>query len=129
MRAISVLGNAKSNCHRKTHAVELDGAGRKYMHLTRGDLAHESVREVSTVRSSEEARRKVGGAKERRVTRAEPEPSPRQEARRRLKGKRRCNCGSHPCGAVHRGEWTLTGVTGLAVESKRWREGARDATQ
>ena len=35
--------------------VELDGAGRQYMHLTRGDLEHESVREVSRVRSSEEA--------------------------------------------------------------------------
>jgi hypothetical protein len=33
MRVISVLGNAKSNRHRKTHGVELDGAGRKYMHL------------------------------------------------------------------------------------------------
>ncbi len=56
MRAMSVLANAKSNCHRKTHEVELDGAGRKYMHLTRGDLAHESEREVSKVRSSEDAR-------------------------------------------------------------------------
>jgi len=81
MRAISVLGNAKSNRHRKTHEVELDGAGRKYMHLTRGDLAYESGREVSIVRSSEEACRKASGAKERRVTRAGPEPSPWQKAR------------------------------------------------
>jgi len=79
MRAISVLANAKSNGHRKTHEVELGGAGRKYMHLTRGDLEHESVREVSRVRSSEEARRKSGGAKERRVKRAGPEPSPRRK--------------------------------------------------
>ena len=126
---MSVLGNAKSDCHRKTPMVELGGAGRKYMHLTRGDLVHESGREVSTVRSSEEARRKAGGTKERRVTRAGPEPSPRPEARRRSKGKRRCNCGSHPCGAAHCDEWILNGVTGLAAESKRWREGARDATQ
>ena len=125
MRAISVLANAKSNGHRKTHEVELGGAGRKYMHLTRGDLEHESVREVSRVRSSEEARRKAGGAKERRVKRAGPEPSPRQEARRRSKSKRRCNCGSYPCGAVNWGEWILIWVKGLSVESKRWREGAR----
>ena len=51
MRAISVLRNAKSNCHRKTHEVKLDGTGRKYRHLTRGGLEHESVREVSIVRS------------------------------------------------------------------------------
>jgi len=75
---MSVLGNAKSDCHRKTPMVELGGAGRKYMHLTRGDLGHESGREVSTVRSSEEACRKAGGAKERRVTRAGPAPSPRR---------------------------------------------------
>jgi len=30
---MSVLGNAKSNSHRKTHQVEPDGAGRKYMFL------------------------------------------------------------------------------------------------
>jgi hypothetical protein len=30
---MSVLGNAKSNSHRKTHQVEPDGTGRKYMFL------------------------------------------------------------------------------------------------
>lgn len=70
MRAISVLGNAKSNRHRKTHQVEPDGTGPKkmFMHLTRGDLRHESGGEVSRGRSSEEARRKAGGAKGRRTT-------------------------------------------------------------
>ena len=33
MWAISVLGNAKSNRHRKTHGVESDGTTRKYMFL------------------------------------------------------------------------------------------------
>jgi hypothetical protein len=33
MRAMSVLGNAKSNRHRKTYPVEPDGTGRKYMFL------------------------------------------------------------------------------------------------
>jgi hypothetical protein len=129
MRAMSVLGNAKSKPHRKTHEVELDGAGRKYVHLTRGDLAHESGREVSRVRSSEEAWRKAGAAKARRVTRAGPETSPRQEASRRSKSERRGNGGSHPCGAGHWGEWILIRMTGLTDESKRWREAARDATQ
>ena len=72
MRAISVLGNAKSNRHRKTHQVEPGGAGPKkmFMHLTRGDLRRESVGEVSRGRSSEEARRKAGGAKGRRTQEA-----------------------------------------------------------
>ena len=56
MRAMSVLGNAKSNRHRKTHRVEPGGTGRKFMHLTRGGLACESVRGVSRGRGSEEGR-------------------------------------------------------------------------
>lgn len=69
MRAISVLENAKSNRHRKTHQVEPDGTGPKkmFMHLTRGDLRRKSVGEVSRGRSSEEARRKAGRAKGRRT--------------------------------------------------------------
>ena len=72
MRAISVLGNAKSNRHRKTHQVEPDGTGPKkmFMHLTRGDLRCKSGGEVSRGRSSEEARRKAGGAKGRRTQEA-----------------------------------------------------------
>lgn len=54
--AISMLGNAKSNRHRKTTSVEAGGTGRPFMHLTRGDLRHESVAEVSRRRSSEEGR-------------------------------------------------------------------------
>ena len=33
MWAMSMLGNAKSESHRKTHPVEHDGAGRQYMFL------------------------------------------------------------------------------------------------
>ena len=67
MREMSVRGNAKSNRHRKTHRVEPDGAGRKFMHLTRGDLPRESVGEVSRGRSSEDNRVNPAGAKGRRV--------------------------------------------------------------
>ena len=56
MRAMSVLENAKSNRHRKTHRVDPDGTGRKFMHLTRGDLPRESAGEVSRGRSSQEGR-------------------------------------------------------------------------
>ena len=65
---MSVLGNAKSNRHRKTHQVKPDGAGREFTHLTRGGLPCESKAGVSRGRSSEEARRKAGGAKGRRTT-------------------------------------------------------------
>jgi hypothetical protein len=70
MRAMSVLENAKSNRHRKTHLVEPDGAGRKFMHLTRGDLPRESAGEVSRGRSSEEGRGNPDGAKGRRNRKA-----------------------------------------------------------
>jgi len=70
MRAMSVLENTKSNCHRKTHLVEPDGAGRKFMHLTRGELLRESAGAVSRGRSSEDSRRKAEGAKGRRMQQA-----------------------------------------------------------
>ena len=70
MRAMSVLGSAKSKCHRKTHLVEPDGAGRKFMHLTRGGLPRESEGEVSRGRSSEDSRRKAEGVKGRRNRKA-----------------------------------------------------------
>ena len=70
MRAMSVRENAKSNRHPKTHRVEPDGAGRKFMHLTRGDLPRESAGEVSKGRSSEEGRGNPVGAKGRRNRKA-----------------------------------------------------------
>jgi hypothetical protein len=69
MRAMSVRENAKSNSHRKTHRVEPDGAGRKFMHLTRGDLPRENEGGVSRGRSSAESRGNPAGAKGRRTSR------------------------------------------------------------
>ena len=56
LRAKSMLGNTKSNRHRKTQEVEPDDTGRNIGHLTRGDLSCESTAEVSRGRSSEESR-------------------------------------------------------------------------
>jgi hypothetical protein len=67
VRAMSVLGNAKSKSHRKTHQVEPDGTGRTFMHLTRGGLRGESCAGVSRGRSSKEAA-------ERRAERRAKEP-------------------------------------------------------
>ena len=55
-RAMSVLGNTKSDRHRKARGVESGGAARESMHLTRGDLPVERRAEVSRGRSSEEGR-------------------------------------------------------------------------
>ena len=91
MRAISVLGNAKSNRHRKTHQVEPDGTGPKRMftHLTRGDLRCENGGEVSRGRSSEESRGNTEGAKGRRTKRGPSANHPagsRREERRNKAG-------------------------------------------
>jgi len=66
MQAMSGRENAKSNRHRKTHLVEPVGTGRKFMHLTRGELPRESTGAVSRGRSSEEGRGNPVGAKGRR---------------------------------------------------------------
>lgn len=71
MRAMRVRENAKSKSHRKTHQVEPGGTDRMFMDLTRGDLPYERAGEVSRGRSSEEARRKAGGAKGRRTSRGQ----------------------------------------------------------
>ena len=51
---MSVLGNTKSDRHRKAHWVESDGPAREFMHLTRGDLPVERRAEVSRGHSSDE---------------------------------------------------------------------------
>jgi hypothetical protein len=95
---MSVLADAKSQDHRKAHHVESGGTGREFMHLTRGDLAGESLQEVSRGRSSEEALGNLGGAKGRRTKRERSirSTAPRA-ARRTWKEGRRCHIGSrHP---------------------------------
>ena len=99
MRAMSVLENAKSNCHRKTHRVEPDGTGREFTRLTRGGLRRESAAEVSRGRSSEEAREMAGGAKGRREERRRDRRTPsRARAGRLPKLAGRDNYGRHPDG-------------------------------
>jgi hypothetical protein len=87
MRAMSVLGNAKSNCHQKTHRVEPDGTGRKFTHLTRGDLPSESPAGVSKGRSSEDARGNAGRAKGRRDGEKRIASSPRSSGREGLRNE------------------------------------------
>lgn len=88
MRAMSVLGNVKSDIDRKTHWVEPDGLGGKFAHLTRGGLGRESVREVSRGRSSVEAceSRWSKGPKNRRGQSADVSLSRRRVALRNMSG-------------------------------------------
>ena len=97
MRATSVLGNAKSNRHRKTHLVEPDGTDREFTHLTRGGLPCESEGEVSRGHSSEDARGNAGRAKGRRDrTRRDRRTAPKARASRTPKRAGRDNYGRHP---------------------------------
>jgi hypothetical protein len=104
MRATSVLGNAKSNRHRKTHRVEPDGTGREFTHLTRGGLRRESAGGVSRGRSSEESRGNPEGAKGRRDrAKRDRRTAPQARARRTPKPAGRDNHGRHLAGRERTG--------------------------
>ncbi len=104
--AISVLGNAKSNRHRKTHQVEPDGPEPKmFMHLTRGDLRRENGGEVSRGRSSEEV--PVMGM-ERRAKESRSLNQPRLiGSEKYFETSGRGNCGRHPLAGKEQTEWIL----------------------
>ena len=107
MRAMSVLGNAKSNSHRKTHRVEPGDTVRKFTCLTRGGLPSEGWGGVSRGHSSEEARGNPGRAKGRRDrARRDRRPTLRQEAGRSPKPEGRDNNGRHPRGLKGEAGWS-----------------------
>ncbi len=120
---MSVLGNTKSKSHRKAHRVEPDDAGRKFMHLTRGDLPRESAGEVSRGRSSVESRRKAEGAKGQRTKREQSTDRLRPGRR----GDIRNGTGAATAAATRIGGcgvwwWSPPGVLGVGVESLAVRE-------
>ena len=107
MRAMSMLENAKSNCHRKTHRVEPDGAGRKFMHLTRGELPCESRGAVSRGRRSEDRRVTAAGAKGRRNRKARSTERLRPAWRAVLRNRRGvATAAASPSGAKRAPGWT-----------------------
>lgn len=110
MRAMSVRESAKSNRHRKTHLVEPDGAGREFMHLTRGDLPCESRGEVSRGRSSKEGRGNSVGAKGRRNRTARSTEQLRPQWRGVLRNRRGATTTvASPPGERCAPGWTLRG--------------------
>ena len=98
---MSVLGNAKSNRHRKTYTVEPGGTGREYMFL---------LGETWCARAGQEsaeavvARRPGESRAERRAEESREDHSlhPFSAARRRAKRAWRCNCGSYRDGGPSR---------------------------
>lgn len=109
MRAISVLGNTKSDRYRKTHRVEPDGTGRKFTNLTWGDLRCESAGGVSRGRSSEDVCRKAGGAKGRRTTRVRSTGTYGRSGGEDSETEGRDNNGSYPDGEAEPNRWSRFG--------------------
>ena len=72
---MSVLVDTKSNRQRKTQKVEPGETGRKFEHLTRGELRGESGAAVSRGHSSKESGRKSEGAKDQRTKRQTNQPN------------------------------------------------------
>ncbi len=113
VRAMSVLENAKSNRHRKTHQVEPGGTGRKFMDLTRGDLRRESAGEVSSGRSSEEGDGNTAGAKGQRSRKARSTGPLRANWRGVIRNRRGAAiAATSPRGERRAAGWSPGGPTG-----------------
>lgn len=106
MRAMSVRENAKSNRHRKTHRVEPDGAGRQFMHLTRGGLACENAREVSRGHRSEEGRESGWSEGPKNQQKAINQRTDDGDAWSPAKQPRSGNCGSYRGWRLEAARWT-----------------------
>ena len=125
MRAISVLRNAKSNCHRRTHEVELDGAGRKYKPLP-GEISSMRVGEKSA--KSVVVKMPAERQAERRDEESRERGTSRTHCKRRAGGRKMrgvATAAATPCGA---GCWMSgfsSGRQGWLPSRKRWCEGTR----
>jgi hypothetical protein len=87
---MSVLGNAKSDRHRKACQVEPSGVDRETAHLTRGGLLGWRLGEVSRGHSSEEVLGKEDLAKGRRAKRQTSDWTPQPELANRKSGIMPC---------------------------------------
>ena len=108
MREMSQRQHAKSNCHRKMHRVEPEGAGRMFMHLTRGDPRPERDAGVSRGHSSVESPGNGEGAKGRRTKRGQSAPELPKGGREGPRNGLGAAWGSHAASWAH-GQWPVTG--------------------
>ena len=106
MWAISVLGNAKSNRHRKTHLVESGGTIRKYMFLL-GEIlpARAGKKSAEAVVVMMPAERQ----EERRAEESRKKSSLNlgTEGEQMTKTLRSRNCGGYRSGRTRSGRWIL----------------------
>ena len=106
MWAISVLGNAKSNRHRKTHLVESGGTIRKYMFLLGEILRARAGKKsadavvVMTPAERQEERRAEESRKKSNLNLD-------TEGEQMTETWRRCNYGSYRSGTARLGRWIL----------------------
>ena len=99
MRAMSVLGNAKSNRHRKTYPVEPGGTGRKYLFL---------LGETWRVRASQESAEAIvalmpgesGAERRAEESREDHNPGRYPGGAKATETRRRGHCGSHRRGGA-----------------------------
>lgn len=122
MRAMSVLESAKSNRHRKTHRVDPDGTGRKFMHLTRGGLLRESAGEVSRGHSSAEGRESGWSEGPKNQQKAISRRTPGVVARSPAKRIRSGNYGSYRARWGKAGGWILPQPEPRGCERPPWRQ-------
>lgn len=129
MRAMSVRKSAKSNCHRKTHRVEPEGAGRMFMHLTRGDPWPERDAGVSRGHSSVESPGNGEGAKGRRTKRGQSAPELPKGGREGLRnGPGAATAAATRTGGRRTAGWTpRTGPCGKSESTPGHKEAAEDA--
>jgi hypothetical protein len=115
---MSVLGNAKSNRHRKTYPVEPGGTGRKYLFL---------LGETWRVRASQESAEAIVALMpgeswaERRAEESREDHSlhPFPAARRRATRVRSGNCGSSRTGRAKPSRWIPAEGRRVPIESRR----------
>lgn len=129
MRAISVRKNAKSNCHRKTHRVEPEGAGRMFMHLTRGGPWPERDTGVSRGHCSVESPGNGAGAKGRRTKRGQSAPELPKGGREGLRhGPGAATAAATRTGGRRTAGWIpRTGPCGKSESTPGRKEAAEDA--
>lgn len=106
MWAISVLGNAKSDRHRKTHLVESGGATRKYMLLLgeilpakAGKKSAEAV--VVMIPAERQGERRAEESRKKSSLNLDPEGEQTTETPRSR------NCGGYRSGRTGSGRWIL----------------------
>lgn len=128
MWAISVLGNAKSDRHRKTHWVESGGTARKYMFLLgeilparAGKKSAEAILAMTPAEKQEE--RRAEESRKKSSLHLDTEGEQMTETRKSR------NCGGYRSGRTGTGRWILSGKVVGSSSLPRLRTRAQEGSQ